>query len=72
MFRVKGECGVDPYSYSYMSYSKDFYASSINGHGLLSRDNLRHYTKLQEGPVCPRLRVPNQARIDRSSDHSCP
>ena len=28
----------------------------INGHGFLMSNYTRDYTKLQEGPLCPRLR----------------
>ena len=37
------------------------------GYGFLVRDNIRDYTKLQEAPLCPLLRVFHQATIDCSS-----
>ena len=32
--------------------------TQFNGHGFLIRDYIRDCTKLQEGPLCPLLRVP--------------
>ena len=32
--------------------------TGFNGHGFLLKDYMMDYTKLQEGPLCPLLRVP--------------
>ena len=34
------------------------FTQKINGHGFLLKDYIRDYTKLQEGPLCARLRDP--------------
>ena len=42
--------------FQHISYSQDF-LNCFNGHGFLIRDNNRHYTELQEGPLCPLLGI---------------
>ena len=42
-------------SVAHMSYSQFF--QIISGHGFLVKDYISGYNKLQEGPLCPRLRV---------------
>ena len=39
---------------SYSQYS----LQKLDGHGLVMREDIRDYTKLQEGPLCPLLRAP--------------
>ena len=41
--------------------------TQFKGHGAPTRDNTRDYTELQEGPLCPLLKVPYKGSIDSSS-----
>ena len=34
------------------------FPTEFNGHGFLMRDYIRHYTELQEGPLCPPTMAP--------------
>ena len=47
------------YSYIFLCEVLSVFPTLFSGHGLLLRDYIRDYAKLQEGPFCPLVRVPD-------------